>query len=194
MSGAAMFGAARSGTATSSPAATYGTATRTTPAVKQAMCSSGVAGSVDQVHDHPWQDWLAQVQPWFGASEMLFWRRWDPVLAQVRFLVGDLRHESCAHALPWRRSHLFFHTCTSVPHHLRQHTPLPAPAYPITCSNIPHHLLQHTPSPAPAWPVPWNRLPHHLSRNTSSLSSDLFGGHLSTPWCRWKLCLAQLPP
>ena len=33
------------------------------------------------------------------------------VLAQVRFWVGDLRHESGFDVFWWRRSHHFFHTC-----------------------------------------------------------------------------------
>ena len=97
---------------------------------------------------------------------MLFCRRWDTVLAQVRFLVGDLRHESCAHAFPWRRSHLIFHTCASAPYHLRQHTPSPAPTYPFTCT--PHQLRQCTLSPAPVCATICSSVLRHLEPLTSS--------------------------
>ena len=112
---------------------------------------------------------VAQVDIAFGAGENLDWRRWDAFLAQVRFLVGDLRRKSGVCGLLWRRSHLFFHTCTSIPHHLHQHTPSPAPAYPITCTSIPHHLHQHTPSPAPARPLTCASIPCHLPQHTYHL-------------------------
>ena len=126
---------------------------------------------------------VAQVDIAFGAGENLDWRRWDAFLAQVRFLVGDLRRKSGVCGLLWRRSHLFFHTCTSIPHHLHQHTPSPAPAYPpspapaypITCTSIPHHLRQHALSPAPAYlvtclsiPITCASTPFHLRQDTLS--------------------------
>ena len=111
---------------------------------------------------------LAQVRCCFGAGKMLFGRRWDTILAQARFLAGDLRHESCAHALPWRRSHLFFHTCSSAPYHLRQHTPSPAPICPTTCTSVRHHLLQRTLSPGTAHLITYANALHHLRQRTSS--------------------------
>ena len=116
---------------------------------------------------------VAQVDIAFGAGENLDWRRWDAFLAQVRFLVGDLRRKSGVCGLLWRRSHLFFHTCTSIPHHLHQHTPSPAPARPLTCASIPchlpqhtYHLCQHALSPAPGHPFTCASAPFHLRQHT----------------------------
>ena len=62
------------------------------------------------------------------------WRRYTPFLAQVGFLVGDLRRKMGSYALHWRRSPPFFLTCANIPLHLRQkhrhlrpntHTPAP---------------------------------------------------------------------
>ena len=88
-------------------------------------------------------------------------RRYDLFLAQVGFLVGDLRRKMGSYALHWRRSSPFFLTCANIPLHLRQKyrhlhrdpaapapkTSAPAPILPYTCTNnigtcakIPIHL------------------------------------------------------
>ena len=138
----------------------------------------------------------AHVQPWLGAGEMLFWRRWDPVLAQVRFLAGDLRHESCAHALPWRRSHLFFHTCASAPHHLHQCAPPPAPMYPVTCTSVRHHLLQRTLSPGTSHSTTSVSVLRHLHQcleivrraHLGASSAFLPGAYFFHFACCWEPC------
>ena len=48
-----------------------------------------------------------------------FWRRYALFLAQVGFLVGDLRRKMGSYALQWRRSLPFFLTCAKKPLHLR---------------------------------------------------------------------------
>ena len=45
-------------------------------------------------------------------------RRYDLFLAQVGFLVGDLRRKMGSYALHWRRSPPFFLTCAKIPIHL----------------------------------------------------------------------------
>ena len=51
-------------------------------------------------------------------------------MAQVRFLRGDLRHNTGMYALQWRRSYPIFHTCASNPRDLRQQPQGPAPQIP----------------------------------------------------------------
>ena len=63
---------------------------------------------------------MAQVYLVLGAGEHHSWRRWTPFLAQVGFLVGDLRRKTGSYALQWRRSRPFFLTCASILLHLRQ--------------------------------------------------------------------------
>lgn len=76
------------------------------------------------------------------------WRRYAPFLAQVGFLVGDLRRKMGSYALHWRRSPPFFLTCANIPLHLRQNIG--------TCTGFQRHLRQkhrhlrqntHTPAP-----------------------------------------------
>lgn len=49
-------------------------------------------------------------------------------MAQVRFLRGDLRHNTGMYALQWRRSYPIFHTCASNPRDLRHKSLASAPA------------------------------------------------------------------
>ena len=59
------------------------------------------------------------------------WRRYARLLAQVWFLVGDLRRKTGFYALLWRRSSPFFLTCA------KNH-----PRTIDTCTNISLHLRQ----------------------------------------------------
>ena len=54
-------------------------------------------------------------------------RRYDLFLAQVGFLVGDLRRKMGSYALRWRRSPPIFLTCAKNHRHLRQKAYTPAP-------------------------------------------------------------------
>ena len=63
------------------------------------------------------------------------WRRYAPFLAQVGFLVGDLRRKMGSYALHWRRSPPFFLTCANIPLHLRQNIG--------TCTGFQRHLRQN---------------------------------------------------
>ena len=55
------------------------------------------------------------------------WRRYALFLAQVGFLVGDLRRKMGSNALQWRRSPPIFLTCVKNHRHLRQKAYTPAP-------------------------------------------------------------------
>ena len=94
---------------------------------------------------------MAQVFPILGAGVGICWRRYALFLAQVGFLVGDLRRKTGSYALQWRRSHSFFLTCTKNLLHLRQHILTPAPRailVPSTPASKNHrHLHQHIPRP-----------------------------------------------
>lgn len=59
----------------------------------------------------------------------MFWCRYRVLLAQVCFLGRDLRRKTGFHALQWRRSSLFFHTCPKNTPHLRQEHLAPAPLH-----------------------------------------------------------------
>ena len=80
---------------------------------------------------------LVQKCPFPGAGGPHSWRRYTTFLAQVGFLVGNLRRKTGSYALQWRRSPPFFLTCANIPLHLRQHTPIPAPRSTGTCAKKP---------------------------------------------------------
>ena len=124
---------------------------------------------------------LAQVWPVFGAGMAswagmaLSWRKYGLFLAQVRFLAGDLLHESGFYALQRRRSPPFFptcakrhRTCARIPTHLRHDTVTPAPRIGLLRSPVAQvptlfpHLHQKGTAPAPEFQHTCAMTPLHL--------------------------------
>ena len=86
----------------------------------------------------------------YGAGMPYSWRRYALFLAQVGFLVGDLRRKTGSYALQWCRSRPFFLTCAKNHQHLRQkaHTPAPRGGKGEK-EQKKQRLCQEPPTPAP---------------------------------------------